>query len=230
MSTEIDDTELRSAILEYQETNSKRASTIICERFQGMIYQSAWKYVKSMELDDAIQNATLGVLRAAKKYDPNKKGMGTVFNYLERGAMDFLNRGLGFTIKIGKHSSRQLSFVKKEMEAGKTLETICKEQKWSKRRQKSIMNTLLISKTCTMPDKVDLASKRDSQEEIEKSEEWEIICNKIPKMTADEKRILYMKLEGRTLRYIAAQLKMCEGATRERIKKLYKKIAPRQHK
>ena len=68
MSTEIDDTELRSAILEYQETNSKRASTIICERFQGMIYQSAWKYVKSMELDDAIQNEKLGVLKIGRAH------------------------------------------------------------------------------------------------------------------------------------------------------------------
>lgn len=233
MTPEVSDATLRQAFLDYQQNNSKEASTIICNKFKQMVFKVAWKYKKCMEIEDAIQNAYMGVLRAAKKYNPDKKRAAdfkrSSYNYMKRGAMDFLNRGIGFTIKIGKHSSTQLSFVRKQMELGKDLDLICTEQGWNKRKRKSILNTLMISKTCTIPEEMDIASKRNAEEEIANNEEWDIVCSKIPSMNMEEKTILYMKLEDKTLKEIADKINRCEGTTRQKIKKLYRKIAPKEN-
>lgn len=196
----INENVLYSALLHYQcnignkDAKSKKicqqAAEVLYQQFNLMVKQIAHRYKKYAALEDIIQCGYEGMLEGARMFDLNVS-LKALSSYLYRSISScIVCKCLRFTVGVGRSCSKRASIARAAMEKGESFDEVAARLKWNKKRKNAVACALKVTETCAISPEMEIADKANTQQQIERQEEWSTVKDNLKNLSSVEQNLV----------------------------------------
>lgn len=214
---------IREKLVEFQlDPADKGSSEFFYKQYKKLVYKVAHMYKGRALWEDITQSGFEGLYHGLHEFDTSQNIKG-LFRYLKRTIADHI-KGLlrGFVIKIGTQQSIALSEVKKYAEENNcTFDQAITAMGFSERKAKNLRKAAGVAATASLTTELfDTLYQGDSCDptvtSIIEKEEKAIVNSRFARLDDEQKRVVMLKMDGKTFKEIAAEIKKSTATANNR--------------